>query len=119
MLTLSTRCNLKSPSVRKNTNKKCVCSGSGFNPEDLKKQVNKSRTTLETERKSTMKQLHEDIINISKKELGFARKIADEIFPPSGFDKIREFIMPSTSLVAKPDEPIVIDDDYFDEQESK
>lgn len=115
MLTLSTRCNLKSPSAKK----KCVCSGSGFNPEDLKKQVTKSRTTLESERKSTIKQLHQDLVNISKKELGFARKIADEIFPQSGFDKIREFIMPSTGLVAKPDEPIILDDDYFDEQASK
>lgn len=119
MLTLTTRCNLKLKSSCTPKTKKCVCSGEGFNADDLKKQVNKSRVVLETERKTSMKKLQEELVNISKKELGFAKKIADEIFPPSGFDKIREFIMPSTPLVAKPEEPIVIDDDYFDEQESK
>lgn len=118
MLTLTTRCNLKLKSSASPKTKKCVCSGEGFNSDDLKKQVNKSRVVLETERKTSMKKLQEELVNISKRELGFAKKIADEIFPPSGFDKIREFIMPSTMNI-KPDEPIVIDDDYFDEQESK
>lgn len=119
MLTLTTRCNLKLKSSSPQKTKKCVCSSEGFNVDDLKKQVNKSRVVLESERKTSMKKLQEDLVNISKKELGFAKKIADEIFPPSGLDKIREFIMPSTSIVTKPDEPVIIDDDYFDEQESK
>jgi hypothetical protein len=147
MFTLINRPNLKlkqiPAGVSLNNRKRVVCvyNSTSKTPKErhdeeireIKKYIDERRHVIEPLRKTGIKKLNEQLVDIAKDELKFSKTIFDEIVPRAGIEKLRDLFFPfnknkaapvgkssSSSVSSAVSSKIVeVDDDYFDEQEKK